>query len=129
MNHLQFDSEFIGKRLHSLDSLQFGVIGFDSACIVRRYNSFESVASGLAPERVIGKHLFLRVAQCMNNFMIAQRFEDALNECILLDDVIDYILTLRMQPTKVKLRLLSSLGMEMRFILVKRQPESLISWP
>jgi hypothetical protein len=53
------------------------VIGFDHESIVRRYNAFESKASGLSPERVLGKHLFSSVAQCMNNYMVAQRFEDA----------------------------------------------------
>jgi hypothetical protein len=56
----------------------------------------------------------------MNNFMVAQRFEDAINAKAPLDAIIDYVLTLRMRPVRVKLRLLSSQGEPMRFVLVQR---------
>lgn len=103
-----------------LDELTFGVIGFDRAGVVHRYNIFESKISGLAPDRVLGAHLFTTVAPCMNNFMVAQRFEDALECAERMDAVIDYVLTLRMRPIQVKLRLLSSPEENMRFILVSR---------
>ncbi|OYT98734.1 MAG: phosphonate transporter [Burkholderiales bacterium PBB1] len=103
-----------------LDSLNFGVIGFDANGIVRRYNSFESKAAGLSSARVLGQPLFTVVAPCMNNFMVAQRFEDALANSTSLDDVIDYVLTLRMRPVKVKLRLLALPGAATRYVLVQR---------
>lgn len=103
-----------------LDELTFGVIGFDRAGIVRRYNTFESKISGLAADRVLNAHLFTTVAPCMNNFMVAQRFEDALELAAHMDAVIDYVLTLRMRPIQVKLRLLSSPAEAMCFILVSR---------
>jgi len=103
-----------------LDELTFGVIGFDRAGVVRRYNTFESKISGLAAGRVLNAHLFTTVAPCMNNFMVAQRFEDALELAAHMDVVIDYVLTLRMRPKQVKLRLLSSPMEAMRFILVNR---------
>lgn len=103
-----------------LDSLDFGVIGFDHESIVRRYNACESQAAGISPERVLGKHLFSVVAQCMNNYMVAQRFEDAQTESVLLDEIMDYVLTLHMRPTKVKLRLLSSPSVAMRYVFVQR---------
>jgi hypothetical protein len=56
----------------------------------------------------------------MNNFMVAQRFEDAAAERAALDDTIAYVLTLRMRPTRVKLRLLSDPAREMRYVLVQR---------
>ena len=65
----------------TLDTLDFGVIGMDSLGLVRRYNRFESEAAGLSRERVVGQPLFTVVAPCMNNFMIAQRFEDAQHQC------------------------------------------------
>jgi len=104
-----------------LDNLDFGVIGMDDATQVRRYNRFESAAAGLSPDRVIGHALFTVVAPCMNNFMVAQRFEDAQQDGSVLDDTIDYVLTLRMRPVKVKLRLLARPGSGLRYVLVHRQ--------
>lgn len=104
----------------ALDELDFGVIGFDAAGIVRRYNTFESKAAGLSPDRVLGNPLFTLVAPCMNNFMVAQRFEDAAAGGTPLDATIDYVLTLRMRPVKVKLRLIATPGAAMRYVLVQR---------
>ena len=103
-----------------LDALEFGVIGVDEAGVVRRYNSFESKAAGLSSQRVLGQPLFTVVAPCMNNFMVAQRFEDALTSASTLDIVVDYVLTLRMRPVKVKLRLLAAPGGISRYVLVQR---------
>jgi photoactive yellow protein len=104
----------------TLDGLDFGVIGMDSLGRVQRYNRFESEAAGLSRERVLGHPLFTVVAPCMNNFMVAQRFEDAEAEQQPLDDTIPYVLTLRMRPVKVRLRLLYQPGMAQRFVLVDR---------
>ena len=38
----------------------------------------------------------------------------------MLDASIDYVLTLRMRPTKVKLRLISSPDMTMRYVFIQR---------
>ena len=103
-----------------LDALAFGVIGMDEGGAVQRYNSFESKAAGLSRERVIGQPLFTAVAPCMNNFMVAQRFDDALVSGTTLDAAIDYVLTLRMRPVKVKLRLLAAPGVAIRYVLVQR---------
>ena len=104
-----------------LDALEFGVIGFDADTLVQRYNALESQSAGLSPQRVIGEPLFTNVAPCLNNFMVAQRFEDAHRAGTVLDDTIDYVLTLRMRPIKVKLRLLASAGSAMRYVLVQRR--------
>ena len=104
-----------------IDTLDFGVIGFDAAANVQRYNAFESQAAGLSPQRVIGEPLFTNVAPCLNNFLVAQRFEDALEDGSELDDTIDYVLTLRMRPIKVKLRLLASANSGTRYVLVQRR--------
>ena len=103
-----------------LDALDFGVIGIDAAGVVTRYNSFESKSAGLSPQRVLGQPLFTVVAPCMNNFMVAQRFDDALASSSALDATVDYVLTLRMRPVKVKLRLLALPGAETRYVLVQR---------
>lgn len=104
-----------------LDTLDFGAIRFNGDCIVDRYNAFESQAAGLTPDRVLGLHLFDLVAPCMNNALVAQRFERAQQEGVPLDDIIDYVLTLRMRPTKVKLRLLSDVGSDLRYVLIQRR--------
>ncbi len=117
-----FNSPDIWHTLASadLDTLPFGVIGFDAAGLVQRYNKTESVAAGLSPERVIGRHIFETVAPCMNNFLVAQRFDDASSEDTDLDAPIDYVLTLKMRPTPVRLRLLHRPAVPLRYILVAR---------
>jgi photoactive yellow protein len=104
-----------------LDALEFGVIGFDGETAVRRYNEFESRLAGLTPGRVLGNALFTTVAPCMNNFLVAQRFEDAAASGEPLDATIDYVLTLRMRPMKVRLRLLSSPRTTLRYVLIERR--------
>lgn len=104
-----------------LDQLDFGVIGFDNETLVQRYNKFESKAAGLTAHRVLGQSAFTVVAPCMNNFMVAQRFEDAFETGAALDATISYVLTLRMRPVKVALRLLAAPGAALRYVLVDRQ--------
>lgn len=104
-----------------LDALDFGVIGIDAEGVVQSYNSFESSAAGLSLDRVKGQPLFTVVAPCMNNFLVAQRFEDAAAAGSALDATIDYVLTLRMRPVKVKLRLLADPHSAMRYVLVSRR--------
>jgi photoactive yellow protein len=106
----------------ALDGLDFGVIGFDADTVVTRYNAFESSAAGLTANRVLGQPLFTVVAPCMNNFMVAQRFEDAFDAGEALDVTIDYVLTLRMRPIKVALRLLAAPDSAVRYVLVRRAP-------
>lgn len=103
-----------------LDALGFGVIGFDNDTIVQQYNAFESNAAGLSPQRVLGQPLFTIVAPCMNNFLVAQRFEDAMAAGDALDATINYVLTLRMRPVKVALRLLALPSAATRYVLVNR---------
>jgi photoactive yellow protein len=123
---LAFEEPGLAGRIESLsevelDTLNFGVIGFDSSCVVRCYNKHESKASGLSPQRVLGHALFDEVAICMNNFMIAQRFKDAAADGSELDATIDYVLTLRMRPVKVRLRLLAVPQATYRYVLIERQ--------
>jgi photoactive yellow protein len=108
------------EAAEGLDQLDFGVIGFDAETAVTHYNAFESQAAGLSPQRVLGQPLFTLVAPCMNNFLVAQRFEDAAESGTALDDTIDYVLTLRMRPIKVKLRLLAGAQRGTRYVLVQR---------
>jgi photoactive yellow protein len=105
----------------ALDALDFGVIGFDKSTTVRRYNAFESRCAGISRERVLGQAFFTNVAPCMNNFMVAHRFEVANEQGAELDETIPYVLTLRMRPTKVKLRLYASPSLSLQYVLVQRR--------
>ena len=69
---------------------------------------------------MLGHPLFTVVAPCMNNFLVAQRFEDAATLGERLDVTVDYVLTLRMRPIKVKLRLLATADAAQRYVLVQR---------
>lgn len=98
------------------DRLPFGVIGLDRQGIAQVYNRTEADLAGLEPETVLGQDFFGSIAQCMNNFMVAQRFEDEPE----LDATLPYVLTLRMRPTPVRMRLLASAEASLRFILIER---------
>lgn len=101
----------------ALDAAPFGIIGFDDQGGIVIYNAYEARAAGLRPERVLGRSLFGEVAPCMNNFLVAQRFEDE----AALDATLPYTLTLRMRPTEVRLRLLQQDGGACAYVLVQRQ--------
>lgn len=114
LDHLQQASDT------AFDALHFGVIAFNAACEVKRYNYFESQAAGLSPHRVLDLPLFTVVAPCMNNFLVAQRYADAVEQATPLDVTIPYVLTLRMKPVKVDLRMLASPALPLRYLLVRR---------
>lgn len=125
LSHLFDDSRLLpalmGMPEDDLDLLDFGLIGFDAEGVVLLYNDYESKCAGLSPDRVKGYSLFTVVAPCMNNFLVAQRFEDAAEAKQPLDVTIDYVLTLRMRPVKVKLRLLAHPASALRYVLVLRR--------
>jgi photoactive yellow protein len=85
-----------------LDRLPFGLVAMGPGATVEQYNLAEATLSGLTPARVIGRHFFLSVAPCTNNFMVAHRFETESE----IDEVIDYVFTFRLAPVKVRLRLM-----------------------
>jgi photoactive yellow protein len=124
MSTLSFDDTSLLRQLDGLpkdafDTLDFGAIGIDTQAKVVRYNNTESSLAGLSAELVVGSHLFEVVAPCMNNFMVAQRFADALEANQALDATIDYVLTFRMRPKRVKLRLLAEPDIATRYVLVR----------
>ena len=100
----------------ALDALPFGVIGLDRSSVVSRYNATEARAAGFSPEQVIGRRFFADVAPCMNNYLVALRFEAE----DVLDVVMDYVFTLRMAPTPVRLRLLKDASVVTSYVVVLR---------
>ena len=122
----RFDAPTLGARIDELmsdelDALDFGVIGFDAATLVKAYNAFESKAAGLRADSVIDRPLFKVVAPCMLNFMVSERFDEASASRTALDAVIPYVLTLRMRPTRVLLRLVADPAAPLRYVLVQRR--------
>ncbi len=100
-----------------LDAAPFGVVSMDRAGTVTHYNITEAKLAGLLPERVVGLHFFSNVAPCTNNYMVAGRFEE--NE--QLDESVDYVFTLRMKPTRVRLRLLKAPESVHQYLVVERR--------
>jgi photoactive yellow protein len=118
---LSFESPSLAEELYATSDEQivaapFGIIAFATSDErVQVYSDAESKLSGLPASTVIGKMLFDEVAPCMNNFMVAQRFRSG----EALDEVIDYVFTLRMSPTPVRLRLIRQLGQDRMFLCVQ----------
>jgi photoactive yellow protein len=116
----QFDTVTVADletlEVPGLDQLPFGVIGMNPDTTVVLYNATEAKGAGLDPANVVGQPFFAAIAQCMNNFMVAQRFEDEER----LDETIPYVLTLRMRPTKVRLRLLAEPDVRHKYVLIDR---------
>ena len=118
------DLSFLGISLADLDGLSeaqldllpFGVIGLSSENLVEVYNSTESRLAGISAASVLGTNFFLVTAQCMNNFMVAQRFEDGAE----IDAEFAFVLTFRMRPTPVRLRLLKHSSVPRHYVLVQR---------
>ena len=99
-----------------IDALPFGVVGLSAAGIAEIYNATETRYGGMQRANIIGQPFFLIAGVCMNNFLVAQRFEDE----DVIDSIVDYVLTFRMRPTPVKLRLLKQPHISRRYLLIQR---------
>jgi photoactive yellow protein len=99
-----------------LDALDFGVIKMDPDGRIVAYNRYESEAAGLSRERVLTRNFFTQIGPCTNNALIAGRFHGVAE----LDAELDYVFTLRMQHTPVRLRLLKSANAASMYLLVRR---------
>lgn len=102
------------SELAAADDLSFGLVTMDRAGTVVWYNTHESEQTGFAADRVVKMKFFESVGPCMNNFMVAQRFQDEPD----LDATIDYVFTLQMEPTPVRLRLLARAGSQRQYLAV-----------
>ena len=109
-------AHFKSMSTQALDGLEFGVVSMRVDGEVVAYNLWESKLAGLSKERVLARNFFSQVAPCTNNYLVAERF---MNEPEL-DATLDYIFTLRMKPTAVRLRLLRSASAAHIYLLVKR---------
>lgn len=105
-----------GLSPDDVDGLSYGVVGLSRDGIVEVYNATESRMAGLPVDAVVGSAFFLSTAQCMNNFMVAQRLEDESE----IDAMLPYVLTFRMRPTPVTLRLLKTAAIQRSYLLIRR---------
>lgn len=119
MTPVAFDSADLVVHLedatiHETDGLPFGLVTMDRDGTVLGYNTYESERAGFAPDRVLGLNFFETVAPCTNNYLVAQRFSDGAD----LDETLDYVFTVRMEPTPVRLRLLARAGSSRQYLAV-----------
>ena len=123
MRQLEFSQPNLGEELsmltdNELEALDFGVTGLDEEGLVTKYNSYLVNLSGVSIQKAVGFHYFTNVAPCMNNFMVAQKLEDAIDASTSLDETINYVLSVRMKPTKVKLRLIHDSQLLVSYVLI-----------
>jgi photoactive yellow protein len=110
--------DFLKKaRPEELDQLPYGVVEFDDRNIIRNYNKTESGFSGLEKDSVLNRHVFTEVIPCMNNYLVALKFEEK-DE---IDEVLPYILSFKVKPTMVDIRLIKCHGLGRNFIIIKRR--------
>jgi photoactive yellow protein len=117
---LDFDDADLRVRLDALspaelDEVPFGVIAFNADNRVVGYNQYEADRAGISAERVLRRDLFVDVAPCTNNYLVAQRYLDEPH----LDEQLDYVFTFKMAPTPVRLRLLGEAGASRRYLVVR----------
>jgi photoactive yellow protein len=105
--------------IERMDDLDFGMIVMDRRGDVIGYNTLESRRAGIPRDRVLGRNFFVDVGPCTNNYLVAQRFEDSRDDHEELDEELDYVFTLRMKPTPVRLRLLARAGSPRQYLAVR----------
>ena len=101
----------------TLDELPFGIVGMLVDGEVTRYNHYEAKLAGLSRQKVVGSNFFVEVAPCTNNFIVAQRLLDE----PAIDEIISYVLTVRMRPTRVKMRLLKDQNHPTMYLFIKEE--------
>lgn len=83
------------------DTLGFGLVKMDYTGTITAYNIALSSLAGVSKENALGKNFFTQVAPCTNNFMVAEKYQNA-----VLDETIPYMFTYITKPTPVELRLI-----------------------
>lgn len=120
LNHPDLLRHLHDASPQALDRLPFGVIGFDASGTVVRYNAYEAEAAQFSADAVIGQHVFIELAPCLNNYLVAGRFDETLGAGSVLDESLPYVLTFRMRPTRVQMRLLADPAQPLRFLCIQR---------
>ncbi len=106
----------MGAEPAAYDALEFGLVAMDLDGTVLAYNVAESECAGIRAESVLGLTFFTDVAPCTNNYLVSGRYEEEAD----LDETIDYVFTLRMRPTPVRLRMLKCTESGRQYLAVRR---------
>lgn len=109
ISSVAFGAPDLLARLHELrdeperyNALPFGLVVMDLDGTVVVYNDAEARLAGISADVVIGLEFFTDVAPCTNNYLVAGRFDEEEQ----LDATIDYVFTVKMKPTRVRLRMI-----------------------
>lgn len=120
---VDFDDPALAAQLEMLsndqaqfDTLDFGLVAMDLEATIVGYNATESNYAGIARSDVVGLNFFIDVAPCTNNYLVAGRFEEE----SVLDETIDYVLTFKMRPTPVRLRMIKDERSGRQYLAIKR---------
>lgn len=74
-----------------VDSLPFGFIRLDAEGAVKRFNAYESRASGLNPRAVVGRNFFRDIAPCTLVQEFAGRYEHMVREDLPAAESFQYL--------------------------------------
>ena len=108
-------SELENSDNNTLEGLPFGIVRSNTSDhLCNFYNKYEADLAGLSSDQVLNRNFYVDVAPCTNNFLVYNRFVE--EETI--DDVLDYVFTYNLKPTKVQLRLLKEKGCSNEYLLV-----------
>lgn len=111
-------SQFSMINQSNADDLPFGLIELTDKGQILIYNQWESDMTGTAPAKALGKHFFLEIAPCTNNRLFYGRFKKGMSEDSF-DVSFNYTFSYRMQPKKVRIRMLTDQKTSRHFIVVK----------
>lgn len=117
----KFDQDNIFELLEQYEAEDFnefdyGVVRMDRSGNIKAYNSYNSDLAADDNKAVIGQNFFTQVAPCTNNFMVAEKYNKVETE---LDETLDYILTYRVKPAQVTLRLLAKNSKENQYLSIR----------
>ena len=98
------------------NKFDYGVVRMDRSGNIKAYNSYNSDLAADASKEVMGQNFFTQVAPCTNNFMVAEKYDSFEGK---LDETLDYILTYRVKPSPVTLRMLAKNSSENQYLLIR----------
>ncbi|MGA0583127.1 MAG: photoactive yellow protein [Castellaniella sp.] len=102
-----------------IDKLAFGAIELDKNGTILKYNAAEGAITGRNPADVIGKNFFRDVAPCTSKASFKGIFDTGVKENNL-NTMFEYVFDYKMQPTKVKVHMKTSINGQSYWIFVKR---------
>lgn len=117
----QKDIENVLARLDTsqLDRLTFGAIQVDAEGTIKFYNATEGELARRDPKVIIGKNFFNEVAPCCRRPEFYGRFVEGVKSGNL-DTTFEYIFDYKMNPIRVRVRMVAAGHGQEYWILVRR---------